>query len=316
MLTIEMSDEEMRRYLKYFRGEERAPKDWLGFGEFDGPCWQAEAIIASSWKRLTEGFQHGISPEGVTIEQSIIDWVEDVVSRHCPYSCEDDMETYVTGKFYRDNRGFVYRILGFAKKEGTEEIFVVYKEMFDEGVTWIRTCDSFFRERVEMNNETVPRFRVLTDEDGISSVPYWERKRFGIQRFFHNILRPDYTPETITELREDEVFVFGSNLEGRHSGGAARTALEKFGAKWGQGVGLQGQSYAIPTMHGGQDSISVYVKEFINFAKRHQDLLFYVTRIGCGIAGYADEDIAVLFKGARGVENIVLPRSFVEAEVY
>lgn len=59
-----------------------------------------------------------------------------------------------------------------------------------------------------------------------------------------------YTPERITELKANEVFVFGSNLAGAHAGGAARVALDKFGAVWGQGVGLQGQSYAIPTMQG------------------------------------------------------------------
>ena len=60
-----------------------------------------------------------------------------------------------------------------------------------------------------------------------------------------------YTPENITSLGEDEVFVFGSNLAGRHCGGAARVARERFGAIMGQGVGMQGQSYAIPTMQGG-----------------------------------------------------------------
>ena len=61
----------------------------------------------------------------------------------------------------------------------------------------------------------------------------------------------EYTPENITSLDEDEVFVFGSNLAGMHAGGAARVAYERFGAVMGQGVGMQGQSYAIPTMQGG-----------------------------------------------------------------
>ena len=65
-------------------------------------------------------------------------------------------------------------------------------------------------------------------------------------RTYNNIPRPEYTPERITSLRADEVFVFGSNLAGMHGGGAARAAFEKFGAVWGCGVGLQGQSYAIP----------------------------------------------------------------------
>lgn len=122
----------------------------------------------------------------------------------------------------------------------------------------------------------------------------------------------EYTPENISTLRPNEVFVFGSNLAGRHAGGAARAALHKFGAIMGQGVGLQGQSYAIPTMHGGVDTIKPYVDEFINFAKSHPELKFYVTRIGCGIAGFKDDEIAPLFAEAFGEENIILPKSFAD----
>ncbi|MBP3247293.1 MAG: hypothetical protein J6M36_05325 [Prevotella sp.] len=115
------------------------------------------------------------------------------------------------------------------------------------------------------------------------------------------------TPERITELGENEVFVFGSNLAGAHGGGAALLAYRKFGAIWGQGVGLQGQSYGIPTMHGGVDAIKPYVDEFIEFAKTRPDLTFLVTRVGCGIAGFTNEEISPLFAKAHEVENIVLP---------
>lgn len=121
-----------------------------------------------------------------------------------------------------------------------------------------------------------------------------------------------FTPERITSLAPGEVFVFGSNLAGMHGGGAARVAMQCFGAVWGQGVGLQGQSYAIPTMQGGVETIEPYVDEFIAFARAHGEMLFYVTRIGCGIAGFQDREIAPLFAGALGVENIVLPESFVD----
>lgn len=123
-------------------------------------------------------------------------------------------------------------------------------------------------------------------------------------------MRTQFTPDFITELKESEIFVFGSNLEGMHGGGAARIAYEEFGAIWGQGVGLQGQSYGIPTMHGGVDVIKPYVDEFVNFAKSHPELKFLVTRIGCGIAGFTDEEIAPLFKDAIEIENIYLPKSF------
>ena len=118
------------------------------------------------------------------------------------------------------------------------------------------------------------------------------------------------SPDFINTLKENEIFVFGSNLEGMHGGGAARIAYNNFGAIWGQGVGLQGQSYGIPTMHGGVDVIKPYVDEFVNFAKSHPELKFLVTRIGCGIAGFTDEEIAPLFKDAFEIENIYLPKSF------
>jgi hypothetical protein len=121
-----------------------------------------------------------------------------------------------------------------------------------------------------------------------------------------------YTPERISSLAENEIFVFGSNLAGYHGGGAARIARENFGAVWGQGVGLQGQSYAIPTMQGGVETIKPYVDEFIDFARTHAQYTFLVTRIACGIAGFRPSEIAPLFANAIDVENVILPENFVE----
>ncbi len=120
------------------------------------------------------------------------------------------------------------------------------------------------------------------------------------------------TPERITELKPNEIFVFGSNLEGAHGGGAAATAYRHFGAIWGQGAGLQGNSYGIPTMHGGVEAIRPYVEEFIAFARSHPELHFLVTRVGCGIAGFRDEEIAPLFAEATNLENVWLPSSFLQ----
>lgn len=120
-----------------------------------------------------------------------------------------------------------------------------------------------------------------------------------------------FTPEMITSLAENEIFVFGSNLAGAHGGGAARMAYRRFGAVWGIGVGLTGRTYAIPTMQGGVDTIKPYVDQFIAFACEHRQLTFLVTRIGCGIAGFSDRDIAPLFAQAIEVENIILPKEFV-----
>lgn len=120
----------------------------------------------------------------------------------------------------------------------------------------------------------------------------------------------EFTPEFISELNDGEIFVFGSNLQGMHGGGAARVAHRKFGAEWGVGVGLTGQTYAIPTMQGGVETIAPYVDEFIEFASNHKELKFYVTRIGCGIAGFRDEEMAPLFRNALGEPNIILPQTF------
>ena len=132
-------------------------------------------------------------------------------------------------------------------------------------------------------------------------------------RTYNGIGRPDYTPERISELKPDEIFVFGGNLAGMHGGGAAYVAFRQFGAVMGCGVGLRGQSYAIPTMQGGVETIEPYVTDFIAFTKQHPELFFYVTRIGCGIAGFRDRDIAPLFVEAIDLENVCLPETFVKA---
>ena len=119
----------------------------------------------------------------------------------------------------------------------------------------------------------------------------------------------EYTPEFITELKTNEIFVFGSNEQGMHGGGAARTAVKKFGAIMGQGEGLQGQSYAIPTME-GIDNMRKAIDRFIEYAKEHTELTFLVTRIGCGIAGYKEEEVAPLFADAKDISNIYLPSGF------
>lgn len=120
------------------------------------------------------------------------------------------------------------------------------------------------------------------------------------------------TPKYIKDLKENEIFVFGSNLPGLHIGGAANVAHNKWGAIWGQGVGLQGQTYAIPTMQGGLDTVKPYVAEFIKFAKENTDKKFLVTPIGCGISGFKPEEIAPLFKDAMEIENVCLPQPFWE----
>lgn len=119
------------------------------------------------------------------------------------------------------------------------------------------------------------------------------------------------SPKWIEKLENDEIFVFGSNLQGHHVGGAAKLA-QKWGAVWGEGVGLHGKTYAIPTMHGGVEKIKPYVDEFLCFAEKHPKLKFLVTEIGCGIAGFKVSEMAPLFKKAldQDIQNVYLPKSF------
>ena len=122
---------------------------------------------------------------------------------------------------------------------------------------------------------------------------------------------PNIASGKIDFLEKDEIVVFGSNLEGKHLGGAAKAAHNRFGAQWG--VGLTGKSYAIPTMQGGIETIKPDVDQSIEYAKEHQEKKFLVTRIGCGIAGFKDEEIAPLFKKATSLKNVYLPISFLKA---
>ena len=119
-----------------------------------------------------------------------------------------------------------------------------------------------------------------------------------------------FTPDKVERLSNCEIFVFGSNLEGRHMGGAARFAYEKFGAEWGVGDGPTGQCYAIPTMHGGLEDIRPYAEKFIAYAKAHPMNRFLLTRVGCGIAGFKDSDMAQLFEDVLDIPNIAYPRQW------
>ena len=114
----------------------------------------------------------------------------------------------------------------------------------------------------------------------------------------------------ITELKQNELFVFGSNLAGMHAGGAARFALTKFGAKPGVGEGLAGQSYAFPTLTADFTKVSIQALEksrnrLFETARTHPDKTFLLTKVGCGIAGFTEEEIRPLFAG--GPSNVVLP---------
>ena len=130
----------------------------------------------------------------------------------------------------------------------------------------------------------------------------------GRQRMTSLRIAPDY----ISRLKKDEVFVFGSNQKGHHTGGAAKTANEKFGARWGVGEGPSGNSYAIPSTFKSLDDIRPYVDRFLQHARKNPQKKFLVTRIGCGIAGFYDGEMCALFKEALKLPNVFLPRKWVE----
>lgn len=116
------------------------------------------------------------------------------------------------------------------------------------------------------------------------------------------------TPTRVTALAPNEIFVFGSNASGEHGAGAARFAYDNFGAVWGEGHGLHGQTYGIDTMS-GLDVLAREVAIFLEFAAQHPELTFLVTPIGTGIAGHRAQDVAPLFADAP--PNVALPQAFV-----
>jgi len=168
----------------------------------------------------------------------------------------------------------------------------------------------YFRQYFDMDldmPEIMPDFGIVREAVMENAAPCGAAMDFMKRSATKNMEQKRTTPERITSLQPNEIFVFGSNLRGMHGGGAAYIAYRQFGAIMGKGVGLQGQSYAIPTMQGGVETIKPYVDEFIEFAKQHQNLTFLVTRIGCGIAGFTDDEISPLFEKAHEVGNIILP---------
>lgn len=127
------------------------------------------------------------------------------------------------------------------------------------------------------------------------------------------------TPELITNLNEGEVFVFGSNEAGIHGAGAAKTALQ-WGAIYGKGFGMQGNTFAIPSKDHNIKTLNItkiseYINQFLLYAKLTKDKTFLVTEIGCGLAGFNPEDIAPLFENAISINNVHLPQRFWEVLV-
>ena len=179
-----------------------------------------------------------------------------------------------------------------------ENVVEFSHDQLGAGHTWGRERSSRRAYYQKMNGVYMMR-------DSFSDEEIMEEKR----RYAKEYYSPRVTPQTVRHLEDNEIFVFGSNAKGYHGGGAAAFAMHEFGAIWGQGEGLQGKSYAIPTME-GIDSLKEAIDRFTAFADQHQELRFLVTMIGCGSAGYSPRKIAPLFKGCIYLENVALPLEF------
>lgn len=138
---------------------------------------------------------------------------------------------------------------------------------------------------------------------------YTDEERYWMTGGRTGTLPTRIIPPVIYSLAPNEIFVFGSNALGMHHAGAARVAYNEFGAEWGNGEGLQGQSYSIPTME-GEHNTKLAIMRFTQYAREHPELKFLVTPVGYGIAGYTPEEIAPMFKDAAYLENVYLPISF------
>lgn len=127
----------------------------------------------------------------------------------------------------------------------------------------------------------------------------------------------EFTPEFINHLQPNEIFVFGSNENGNHYGGAARIAYDNFGAVWGKAVGRYGNSYAIPTLDREMkkikpEKLGAYLQDFLTYVSEHKNLKFYMTKIGCGIAGWSVSEVKKILWAVMKEcpENLILPKDF------
>lgn len=175
----------------------------------------------------------------------------------------------------------------------------------ETGAMWKREREARLRSNARYS------FNILM-EDEMSRASFSKRENSG-NYYTKREVNPDrITSELVTSLNENEIFVFGSNIHGVHNGGASAYALQNFGAVNGQAEGLQGQSYAIPTDGVNINELYLGIRRFHDFAQAHPELTFYVTRIGCGIAGWSVFRVAPMFADCANLDNVKLPKEFWE----
>lgn len=223
---------------------------------------------------------------------------------HIPQAQEDHWFMYTDGSHIRYFRSWTGMCAFEAHFQKTQSGYAIDRLVMNQALSqW----------GVNGSEAGCALFRYLiAAETGLKPHEAWNEFLAVRRRLEIKYRRPEFTPAHISELADNEIFVFGSNLAGMHGGGAAQIANKKFGAEIGVGVGLTGQCYAIPTMQGGVETIKPYVDDFIAFARQWPDITFLVTPIGCGIAGFTPEQIAPLFAVAIDIDNICLPKTFVK----
>lgn len=229
---------------------------------------------------------------------------------------EDDIVTlrYEHNNKYDENAVAVYFVdtkVGYVPRKDNREIAKLLRQGWEKVfVSYVSDWRGCGKNRHVTVHVMIKPFQCPApfgfDEEAFKSYTWAEERQLHYSSHDMRI-----SPDKINSLRPDEVFVFGSNAQGHHIGGAAKAAMSKFGAVWGEGDGLFGQSYAISTMEGLLQTAR-NVNRFIHFAAEHQELKFFVTPIGCGIAGYNPLQIAPLFRKAITLPNVYLPRIFWE----
>lgn len=210
------------------------------------------------------------------------DWSEDCIYEICPVLKECSLCAFERIKY---PKGWIYRYMGVGNHLLVHELL---EKQFSEATKDFQTPVEYYQKWEQIIEK-------ITSENCNT------RKEISLDRI---------TPEMVTSLNENEIFVFGSNTYGEHNGGASAYALHYFSAINGQAEGIQGQSYAIPTDGVNINELYLGIRRFHNFAQAHPELKFYVTRIGCGTAGWSVYNIAPMFANCAKLDNVKLPKEF------
>lgn len=196
-------------------------------------------------------------------------------------------------------------IIGLIEKLNLQEEWMD-REYSDDSLLEISESESAIDATTPLPFDTAQKSTDIQEACGSREMPLQMSK--NVHHMDPTMIR--VSSDRIDSLGENEIFVFGSNIAGKHIGGAAKQAFQKFGAQWGIGEGLTGRSYAIPTMHGGIDVIAPHIQTFVNYVKENPQYTFLVTKIGCGIAKFTPAQIAPLFSEAANLSNVYLPAEF------